>query len=139
MTREAGIQIIGYFMIGSPGENLDTIRKTIDLAKKLKLDFAQFAVTTAFPGTALWDQYLKDNRSDICWQDFIYWGGGARITPVFETSNLDRKALQYWVKRAHKEFYLRPAYIGQRIRSIRSPKDIMVNVKGFSMLLGNVR
>ena len=139
MTREAGIQIIGYFMIGSPGENLETIRKTIDLAKKLRLDFAQFAVTTAFPGTALWDQYLKDNRSDICWQDFIYWRGGARITPVFETSSLDRKALQDWVKRAYKEFYLRPAYLGQRIRSIRSPRDIMVNMKGFSMLLGNVR
>ena len=33
ITREAGLQTVGYFMIGSPGENPDTINKTIQFAK----------------------------------------------------------------------------------------------------------
>ncbi len=49
-THKAGIQSVGYFMFGSPGETPETIRQTID--------FAQFSVTTPFPGTDLYDLYL---------------------------------------------------------------------------------
>ncbi|MCK5434488.1 MAG: cobalamin-dependent protein, partial [Dehalococcoidales bacterium] len=73
LSQEVGLQTIGYFMIGSPGESPETIRQTIDLAKKLKLDFAQFAVTIPFPGTMLYDLYL-DGRKDnnISWESFVY-------------------------------------------------------------------
>lgn len=53
LSREAGLETVGYFMIGSPGETAETIQQTIQFAKKLKLDFAQFAVTTPFPRTKL--------------------------------------------------------------------------------------
>ncbi len=140
ISREAGLQTIGYFMIGSPGETPETIRQTIEFAKKLELDFAQFAVTTPFPGTKLYDLYL-DGRKDnnIPWENFTYAGAGTDIAPVFESSLLSRDAIQHWTRQAYKEFYLRPLYPWQRIRRTTSIGDLKVGIKGLSMLLGNLR
>ncbi len=138
-TQEVGLQTIGYFMIGSPGESPETISQTIQFAKKLKLDFAQFAITTPFPGTELYSLYLKNSGNDISWENFVYEGTGSRITPVFETNVLSRVELQHWVSKAYKEFYLRPSYLWQRIRKISSMGDLKVSLKGLSMLLGNIR
>lgn len=139
ITREVGLQTIGYFMIGSPGETPETIHKTIQFAKKLKLDFAQFAITTPFPGTELYNLYLKSKKNIVPWENFVYERTGSKIaTPVFENDELNRTDLQYWARRAYKEFYLRPSYIWQRIRQVTSLGDLRVNIKGFSMLLGNI-
>ncbi|MDP2930956.1 MAG: radical SAM protein, partial [Chloroflexota bacterium] len=107
LTREAGLQTIGYFMIGSPGESRETIVQTVALAKKLRLDFAQFAVTTPFPGTELYDLYLKDKGEAVPWENFTYGSTGNKIVPVFESDKLSRADLQYWSRRAYREFYLR--------------------------------
>lgn len=138
ITREVGLQTVGYFMIGSPGETPETISKTIQFAKKLKLEFAQFAVATPFPGTELYNLYLKNSRNDISWENFVYEGTGTKITPVFETSLLSRTDLEYWTGRAYKEFYLRPSYLRHRIYKMRSIRDLRVNLKGLSMLMGNI-
>ncbi len=138
-TREAGIQTIGYFMIGSPGETPETIQKTIDFARKLKLDFAQFSITTPFPGTALFDMMQSSPQPvGMSWDDFLYAGAGTGTTPVFETDTLSRNDLQNWEKRAYRQFYLRPSYFVQRMSRIRSPGDIKVTLKGFYMFLGNI-
>ncbi|MEE8413709.1 MAG: radical SAM protein [Dehalococcoidales bacterium] len=139
-SREAGMQTIGYFMIGSPGESPDTIRQTIQFAKKLKLDFAQFSITTPFPGTKLYDLYMEARKGEaIPWESFVYAGTGNEITPVFESDRLSRDEIQQWVRRAYREFYLRPSYPWQRIRHTTSLGDIKVGIKGLSMLLGNIR
>lgn len=139
LTQEAGLQTIGYFMIGAPGEDADTIAKTIKFAKRLHLDFAQFAITTPFPGTELYNTYLKGGKENIPWENFLYEGTGGKVTPVFESNGLNRDDLQHWARTAYKQFYLRPSYLWQRICQIRSIGDLKVNLKGFSMLLGNVR
>ena len=140
LSREVGLQTIGYFMVGSPGESPETIRQTIQFAKKLKLDFAQFAVTTPFPGTELYDSYLDGRKGDeIPWESFVYAGTGSGITPVFESKLLDRNKIQHWTRRAYREFYLRPSYPWQRIRHITSIEDLKVGIKGLSMLLDNIR
>jgi len=139
IAQEVGLQTIGYFMIGSPGETPETIAQTIQFAKELELNFAQFAVTTPFPGTELYNLYLENSRHDISWENFVYEGAGSSITPVFETSLLSRSDLQYWTRRAYKEFYLRPSYLWQQIRQITSIRDLKVYTKGLSMLAGNIK
>ena len=138
LTREIGLQTVGYFMIGSPGENQQSIGKTIQFAKRLNLDFAQFAITTPFPGSELYNTYLEGGKGDVPWENFIYEGTGQKVTPVFESNGLNRSDLQNWVRRAYKQFYLRPSYLWQRVRKINSVGDLKVNLKGFSMLLGNI-
>ena len=140
LSQEVGLQTIGYFMIGSPGESRETIRQTIQFAKKLKLDFAQFSVTTPYPGTKLYELYSDGRKGDIIpWESFVYGKTGGRVTPVFESKLLRRGDLQYWITQAYKEFYLRPFYLWQRIRRTTSIGDLKVGIKGISMFLGNIR
>lgn len=139
-SREAGLQTIGYFMVGSPGESPETIEQTVRFAKQLKLDFAQFAVTTPFPGTKLYDVYMAGKKGiHIPWDSFVYAGTGEGLSPVFESDRLSRDEIRRLAKRAYREFYLRPGYVWQRLRGIRSPGDLAVNVKGLGMLLGTLR
>ena len=127
------MQTIGYFMIGSPNETVDTIRDTIELAKGLKLDYAQFAIAMPFPGTKLSEYYEKD----IPWKSFVY--AGNQVVPVFESDNLSRDDIQYWASRAYKEFYVRPSYVFQRLCRVRSIGDVRVLANGMSMLAENVK
>jgi len=140
ISQEVGLQTIGYFMIGSPGECPETVNRTIQFAKKLKLDFAQFSVTTPFPGTRLYELYLDGKKDDsIPWESFVYAGTDGQVTPVFESSQLSRGDLNYWVKRAYRQFYLRPSYLWQRIKRINSIGDLRVDIQGLAMLLQSLR
>ncbi len=134
-SREFGLQVIGYFMLGSPGETPESIQQTIKFAKELKVDFAQFSVTTPFPGTELYDIYRRDKKESIDWEKFVYAGTDNPATPVFESDKLSREDLQSWISRAYREFYLRPAYVWQRLRRCTSWGEIKMNFKGLGMLL----
>ncbi|MFQ6121922.1 MAG: B12-binding domain-containing radical SAM protein [Dehalococcoidales bacterium] len=136
ISKEVGLQTVGYFMIGSPGETTETINRTIQFAKKLKLDFAQFAVTTPYPGTELYDLYLKVGGESIPWENFIYAGVGRQIAPV--KSRLNSSDLQYWTRRAYREFYLRPTYLWQRIRQLTSIGELRINLEGFYLVLRSI-
>ena len=139
LSQEAGLQTIGYFMIGSPGESPETIRQTIQFAKKLNLDFVQFSITTPFPKTKLYDLYLDGRKGeDIHWENFVYAGTDGQVAPVFENSQLSWSDLNDWVKKGYKEFYLRPSYVWQRIKQINSIGDFKVDIRGLSMLLGSM-
>jgi len=139
LSHEVGLQTIGYFMIGNPGETPETIRQTIQFAKRLKLDFVQFSVTIPYPGSKLYELYLDGSKvDDIPWESFVYADLDKKTTPVFENSQLSREALAYWLKRAYQEFYLRPGYIWQRMRQTTSLKDLKTGIKGLAMLLRNI-
>ena len=137
-TRKAGIQSVGYFMLGSPGETPETIRQTIDFARSLDIDFAQFSVTTPFPGTDLYDLYLDSGNKNTKWADFIYASLKSSSAPVFETESLSKEDLQEWNAKAYKEFYLRLSYIWKRFIGMRSIGDLKTNIKGFLMFLDMV-
>jgi anaerobic magnesium-protoporphyrin IX monomethyl ester cyclase len=135
-SKEAGLQTIGYFMLGSPGETAETIQRTIQFAKELKLDFAQFAITTPYPGTELYNLYLKAGGNNIPWENFVYAGSDQQIIPM--KSQLNSSELQYWIRRAYREFYLRPSYLWQRIRQLASLGELRVNLQGLLMLLRSI-
>jgi len=106
----AGIQVHGTFVFGMPGETTETIRKTIDFAKELDLDFVQFSIAQPYPGTEFYN-YLKDKGYLHFneWSDYLDCNG--RITPIFEYPNLSMKEMQYWLRQAYREYYLRPHYV----------------------------
>ena len=59
LARKYRMEVLGTFMIGSPGETEKDIRKTIDFIKELNLDQVGINVTTPFPGTQLWEEARK--------------------------------------------------------------------------------
>jgi len=53
MTKEAGIKILGNYMIGVPYDTEETIMQTIDFAKELDTENAQFTIAIPLPGTEM--------------------------------------------------------------------------------------
>lgn len=99
-----GIETLAYFMVGAPGENLKTIKDTIELARELKTDHVRFNITTAYPGTKMYQEGL-DNK--IFKED--YWKQYARgeldYVPelLFETKEYKKKDLEKIIKYAYNE------------------------------------
>ena len=138
-THNAGIETVGYYMIGLPQETPETIRKTIDFAKKLDCTYAQFAITMPFPGNKLYDEAVKSGMItlDDTWDKFVYAGVGAGgiQAPVLTTDALSAEDLEYWAKKAYKEYYFRASFIWKKLLQTRNLKDLSMYFNGFKMLL----
>ncbi|MCK5421789.1 MAG: radical SAM protein, partial [Deltaproteobacteria bacterium] len=59
-AKEAGIKTVGHFILGLPGETEETMKHTIEYAKQLELDLAQFYCAVPFPGSRLYDRALNE-------------------------------------------------------------------------------
>ncbi len=53
--KEAGIEVLGQFVIGSPGDTIETVKESLEFAKKSELDFVMFYSVVPFKGTDQWD------------------------------------------------------------------------------------
>ena len=104
-AKKAGIMNWGYFIIGLPGETEETIRQTIDFAKKLPLDIALFHVAAPYPGTPFFFEVVENKwfRPGTRWEQVDMDKG-----TVLDYPNLSAERLLYWQKRAFREWAFRP-------------------------------
>ncbi len=104
-AKKAGIMNWGYFIIGLPGETEETIRQTIDFAKKLPLDIALFHVAAPYPGTPFFFEVVENGwfRPGTRWENVDMDKG-----TVLDYPNLPAERLLYWQKRAFREWAFRP-------------------------------
>ena len=114
------IETDGFFMLGIPGETKEDAINTINFSKELGLDFAQFYITTPYPGTKLYE--IAKNYGDISikpneWHKFNQYGDK---NPVFIPKGWTGEELKKMQKKAWKSFYLRPNYLFSRIKKIDS-------------------
>ena len=54
-----GISIHGFFIFGFDADNEDVFRATVDFARRMKLESAQFDLLTPYPGTKFHEVYIK--------------------------------------------------------------------------------
>ena len=110
LLKKHGFVTRASFIMGLPGEDRRTLRKTIDFAKDLALDRAFFNIFTPYPGTPLFEmaergeggvQLLTHN-----WKDFTRSGNA-----VINLGDIDSEELMEWQKIAMMEFYARPRII----------------------------
>lgn len=115
-ARKYGFTILGYFMVGLPGETAETIEETATLATELDLDFAKFSITMPLPGTPLWDEWGRYIDMDTV--DFSIHSNGAHL---YEHPDFSWPELEAHTQRAYRSFYGRPRYVARRtLRAIRS-------------------
>jgi anaerobic magnesium-protoporphyrin IX monomethyl ester cyclase len=73
LAKEAGLKVRGNFILGFPNETIETITKTIDLSRRLKLYHSAFFILTPYPHSVLWDEAVKQgivNESELDWDNF---------------------------------------------------------------------
>lgn len=131
LANKVGMEIVAYFILGHPYETRETIRETINFAKKLKADVAEFSIMTPFPGTELWKmiekklgriKFLSEN-----WSEFGHYGHA-----VISVNDISPNELLRYQKLSFKEFYLRPSYIiHQFSKCMRRPRKTVGIVESF--------
>jgi radical SAM superfamily enzyme YgiQ (UPF0313 family) len=119
-TKESKIETAGLFMIGFPSETEVMVKQTINFAKELDLDFAKFAITTPFPGSRLFDDWLDKNTLDSCdWENFVTFNPDPDKLVSICRGIKPSRLIELQVK-AHREFYLRPRIIFRHLFKIKT-------------------
>ena len=101
ISRQAGLEVTGTFMIGLPGETHDTIRETINFCKEMKI-FNEFFFTVPFPGTLLFKQ-LKETGQIIDDEEFIKRISGDMMRLQINLTNFPDDELINIKKNAERE------------------------------------
>ena len=60
--KKANIEVLGQFVIGSPGDTLDTVKESLNYAKNSELNFVMFYSVLPFKGTPQWDFIEKNGN-----------------------------------------------------------------------------
>ncbi|GAP08596.1 MAG TPA: radical SAM protein [Anaerolinea thermolimosa] len=133
-AHKAGIKNWGYFIIGLPTETEETIRQTINFAKKLPLDIALFHVAAPYPGTPFFFEVVREGwfRPGTRWEQVDMDKG-----TVLDYPGLPAERLLYWQKRAFREWALRPGPMLTYLKMLFSDPATFTNALsvGFQTLL----
>jgi anaerobic magnesium-protoporphyrin IX monomethyl ester cyclase len=113
-TRNAGIVSKGFFMIGVPGETIDTLKETLSFVEALPLDELNVNFFTPFPGSKLYREVLSEGfKPDFARMNMLH--------PVYVPQGLAEKDLMKYQKRIIRSFYLNPSKMA--FYGLRALKD----------------
>lgn len=101
-THEAGIKVKGLFMMGHPMETRETIKETINLAKRLPFDIINISKFTPFPGTEIYREASKYGQFNNDWKKMN------AMTFVFIPHGFTEMELEWEYKKAIAKYYWRP-------------------------------
>ncbi len=112
-AKAAGLQTMGFFVLGMPGETEETMEDTIKFAMELDPDLANFMIAAPYPGTRLWDM-LEDMGAEIFsheWQDLAIQDNKAH----FQLNDLQAELVERKWHEAYRRFYMRPNRLARRL------------------------
>ncbi len=127
LTKEAGLEVRGDFIVGTPGETWESLEKTVTFAIDMKLDYAHFNKFIPFPGTELYKNLIKDGYSF----DFSKSSILDHKQIFYVPNSMNREKFSEFLDKANKRFYLRLGYIIKRLLSIRSFQQLKGQILGF--------
>jgi anaerobic magnesium-protoporphyrin IX monomethyl ester cyclase len=128
-AKKAGVDTFGFFIFGLKDETEDSLKKTIDFAKKLPLDIAKFDICIPYPGTAYYEELSFQGR--IISRDWTKYICHQVEEPLFDHPNLAWDVIEKYYKRAFREYYLRPGYVFQRVKRDLLKGDFLYDLKYF--------
>lgn len=127
-TKEAGMDVGAFFIIGHPGETKDTIKETIDLALFLPIDEFHCSFMTPLPGAELYRTWEKYGAFENNWKNLNGW------LPVFTPFGLTKEELVRSNKMFFRKFYFRPRIVLNYLKRVRSFHHFKIYFKGFLAL-----
>ena len=126
-AQRVGMETIGFFIVGLPGETEATMDDTIRFACELDPVVANFSIATPFPGTEMYEMVKAQGQilADT-WDDFVFFEGKAR----FEMPGLPAELVERKWKEAYRRFYLRPKRVAWTLKRketwLRLPRTMRV-------------
>lgn len=114
-TRDAhrlGLTIHGDFIVGLPGETPETIRRSLEFAKRLDTETIQVSVAHPYPGTAFYDEAVRNGWLTA---DAMTDAAGHQL-PNIRYPDLSQREIVQWVERFYDEYYFRPKAVWRIVR-----------------------
>jgi radical SAM superfamily enzyme YgiQ (UPF0313 family) len=123
-AHELGIATHAHCMLGMPGDNEQTIRKTIQFVKELNATTATFGICTPYPGAPLYDEVLHvyPEIGDGSSSDLSKLHTEGLFNELY--ADITREKLERYITKAYRSFYLRPKLFLMILSQIRSLDDI---------------
>lgn len=137
LTAQAGIRTMAYFILGIPVETYEEELTTIELARKIKATYAQFSILSPYCGTKIYEEavqkgwYREIDAQNPQDKDLK--------RPAIISSYWDEKRMKKILKKAHRDFYMRPKTMARLVFSIRSGEQVMGYGKEFLNILSWLR
>ena len=131
MCRRIGIRILAHYILGLPGDTVESIRKTIRYAIQLNAEFASFNIAMPRMGTAFRQEAIQKGliRDDLATLD------NSISQPVYETPELDRATLWALRNEAIRRYHLRLSFIFRRLLGVRTLYEFTTLFReGFSLI-----
>ncbi len=129
LAAKTGIRVHGCFMIGGPGETVETARQTIEFAKSLPVDTVQFSGICVYPGTAYY-KWVRENGYLVP-DDWPHWvDENLEQRTIINFPHLPADKINELVDKGLREFYLRPRQMLSMLFNIRSWADIKTKWHG---------
>jgi len=119
LTKKVGIEITGHVIVGYPGETKEDILATLNLVKKLDLDYIQVYCCVPFPGSELYEQAKEQG-----WIISDDWSMFEQNFSILTTEQLSAEDVMKIREKIIKSFYLNPFKILKTIIKIRSFREI---------------
>jgi hopanoid biosynthesis associated radical SAM protein HpnJ len=120
--HELGIVIHGTFILGLPGETLETIEETIRYAIEINPYTIQVSLAAPYPGTFLYKQAMENGWFDGT--DHLLTDGGTQIAQL-SYPHLSSTVIFDKVEEMYKRFYFRPRKIGAIVGEMVRDFDMM--------------
>jgi radical SAM superfamily enzyme YgiQ (UPF0313 family) len=131
IIKNVGIDfIMGTFIIGAPTETLTEIKRTLSFASQLDIDFPQFHIFGAIPGTDVWDRLVTQEKID----PQKYWETGVK------TLEPPLSIVEKETREAYINFLTRPKFIANQLRrTLTSKHRLRILLSNFDILWSRKR
>ena len=123
ITKELGVRVHLTFTLGLPGETAETIQQTVDFARDIDPDSAQFSIATPFPGTRYYEIAQESGMmATESWTDFDGADRAALRTEALSPAQLEQALIgarrQWHRHRFRRDLWKRPFhYLSQGLRN----------------------
>ncbi len=124
-TKDAhslGLTIHGTFILGLPGETLETIEETIRYAIELNPHTIQVSLAAPYPGTFLYKQATENGWFDG--SDHLLTDGGNQIAQL-SYPHLSREVIFDKVEEFYRRYYFRPSKIASIVGEMLRDWDML--------------
>ena len=133
MSKKAGINIRGEFIVGAPGETLQSMKRTVQFAIDMKLDYAVFNKFVPFPGTEFYKNLINEGYNFNFKKACSIFDHSALL---YVPNGMNEADYKKFLDTSLKKFYLRPSYIFKRLVSIRTWAELKGQMDGFFSISG---
>jgi radical SAM superfamily enzyme YgiQ (UPF0313 family) len=109
LTYEAGLNIISNFIFGLPGDDHESMQKTLDTAMEINGEYANFWSAMAYPGSELYRTAVANGwRLPETWHGYSQYAYDSLPLPTKKLSGVEVLAFR---DKAFNEYFRNPRYL----------------------------